>query len=95
MTHNQGKILLFAIQTITGFREETDTKELKSWAINQGLIINERTIRPSFGQPAYTCEILKDEVVLHKSSNFSQEGAFLHCIGEYCKDRLVEKFMNS
>lgn len=91
MTHNQEKILIFCIKRVTGISPDDPSGiiKLKHWFIDKGLILRETSIRASFGNPAYTCELVQDQVILHKSSNYLPEAAFLNCLGEYCKNEFI------
>lgn len=96
MTATQKNLLLYSITTVTGI-QDLSSKKLKAWLAERGIEVNEKTFVPPAGKPAFTCSLVKGNVVLHTSSGSTQEKALNHCVGEFCKDRIVERhmFMNS
>lgn len=94
MTPSQQDVLLYAIKEITEIQNGS-TQELKSWLSNRGVEISERTFVPPAGQPAFSCTLIAGQVTLHTSSSFTPDAALIQCAGEYCKNLLIERYMNS
>jgi hypothetical protein len=95
MTSNQQDILIYAIKQVTKFEDFESTNKLKLWLTQKGIEVVEKTLIPSFGKPGYMCNLIQGQVTLHQSSGYSPEAALLNCVGEYCKNLLIEQYMNS